>query len=82
MILADTFWESETLRMRYGLSRTESTYVIDHNVLRGHLRPQVIMPSCYGMVDDVRRRMIRQELEIVQARVAHVPCRIEGLSDG
>lgn len=76
LIVADSLWEGERLRQRYGLSRAQAEVVTDAQGLRGHYHAHVIMPSCYDRADEVARRMVWQELAITAARVAMVPCRV------
>lgn len=79
-IVAPDFAESETLRRRYELSPSETRYVDNERVLRGTHHPQVIASNCFGIrnpADYQRRVGIYQQLDITEARVAIVPCRIK-----
>ena len=79
-VVAPDFAEADMLRRRYGLRPSEWRYVESERDLRGTHRPQVIMSNCFGRrnpADHHRRLGIYQQLDITEARVAIVPCRVE-----
>lgn len=79
-IVAPDYAEARELAARYELGHNEWRWVHSHEDLRGLRCPQVIQSNCFGLrrIGDFPSRVdIYQQLDITQARVAIVPCRVK-----